>query len=142
MARITKAPEERRLEWTLVWAQAQGALPKEMPLQVLRQQAALVDRHITLLKDHEPRAVTADMHVWWAREGLKWREPTDWGRFTSGRVETYVAEGDHFSMVRPPHVRELAEALRGVLDALDGERVASEASGRGEGLSGRGGLSL
>jgi thioesterase domain-containing protein len=38
-----------------------------------------------------------------------------WGAFTSGRVETKVSPGDHFSMVREPHVRELATMLAGVL---------------------------
>jgi thioesterase domain-containing protein len=43
-------------------------------------------------------------------------EALGWCELAPGGVEVHVNPGDHFSMMRPPHVGELARRLRQILD--------------------------
>jgi thioesterase domain-containing protein len=45
--------------------------------------------------------------------------PADWAPFVRGDLETRVIPGDHFSLLRPPHVAELALALGEHLGRLE-----------------------
>lgn len=42
----------------------------------------------------------------------------DWTPYLTGRVETHIIPGNHFSMMRPPHVPVLAEVLKKCLDEI------------------------
>ncbi|NOY17300.1 MAG: SDR family NAD(P)-dependent oxidoreductase [Gammaproteobacteria bacterium] len=112
-----------RLKWVLSWAQKQGALPPDLPLDMLYEQAALVDRHVELLKAHVPQAVNCPLHVWWAQDGLKWRAPTDWGEYTFADVYTSIIDGNHFSMMKPPNVYLLAKQVRDFLSEIESREV-------------------
>ncbi|HEX8108609.1 MAG TPA: non-ribosomal peptide synthetase, partial [Kofleriaceae bacterium] len=46
-----------------------------------------------------------------------------WSRFTDGEVRTIACEGDHGTMVDPPHLASLVEALRARLAASDARSV-------------------
>jgi len=38
-------------------------------------------------------------------------ETTGWGALTSGEIEIHTVSGNHFTIVREPYVRNLAEQL-------------------------------
>ncbi len=111
-AKLLALGRHERLEHAIAWAQQNGVLEARLPTENLIQQAGLVEVHIELLRDYRPPCIAAPIHVWWAREDLAGRPPTDWGEFTRGPVYVFEAEGNHFSMVRPPNIDALCAALR------------------------------
>lgn len=70
----------------------------------------LYDATITLFRSTEPSVVTEGYG-----DGV-----LGWSRFAGGGIEVHWIRGsNHFTLVRRPFVRELAEKLRTCLDALD-----------------------
>jgi thioesterase domain-containing protein len=52
-----------------------------------------------------------------------------WGRFSTQPVTITIVPGDHMTLIHEPHVRALAEQLRGSLDALQStERAMANSS--------------
>ena len=122
---LSEQPEDKRLRYIIEWAQKQDALPQNVSADLLHDQAALVDYHIHILRAHKPPNISAPLHVWWARDGLQRRPATDWCEYTSGKVVNHVVDGNHFSMVRPPIIHELAQQVKQRLDECGSTRVSA-----------------
>jgi len=127
---LKEQAEGNRLRYLIEWGQKENALPANVPPEMLHDQAALVDYHIRLLKQHNPGKINAPLHVWWARDGLAKREATDWAEYTSGEVINHVVDGNHFSMVRAPGIHELAAQLKQCLDECLAENMPPTGPGR------------
>jgi thioesterase domain-containing protein/acyl carrier protein len=92
-----------------------------------------MDYHLRLLREYQPRPYSGPLTLYRARtQRLFCLTESDlgWGRIVSGGIEVVQIPGNHDSIVKEPHVRLLAEALRGAID-----RVAREPHG---GLAGGG----
>jgi thioesterase domain-containing protein/acyl carrier protein len=111
--KLCALPPQERLPQLLHWGQTRHILFPELPLATLQRQAALAEVHMTLCRTHAPRPVHAPLSIWWARHSLQ-EEPhrTAWSNYTLRAVHTAMAEGNHFSMLQPPHVYFLAQSLR------------------------------
>ncbi|MHB8744953.1 MAG: type I polyketide synthase [Gammaproteobacteria bacterium] len=116
---LRNASPDERLQRTILWSQERGVLPADVPFNLLFQQAALVDQHVTLLDAQTPGKVRGDLYVWWARTAMQRWPTTDWTSYTSGEVYTRFVDGDHFSMVRPPHIHILAGQLKEGLECVE-----------------------
>jgi thioesterase domain-containing protein/malonyl CoA-acyl carrier protein transacylase/aryl carrier-like protein len=69
----------------------------------------LYNRHFQLVRAHTPGVIDAPVVVWWAdRESSS----VDWTTRTRGGIEQRAVGGDHFSVMRPPIVTEIANELR------------------------------
>ncbi|WP_329210711.1 amino acid adenylation domain-containing protein [Streptomyces sp. NBC_00683] len=112
--RLRGLPLQERLKQLITWAEERG-LPA-VPTEALLLQAELAEQHEQLVLAHRPSGVDAPLTVWWARERL--REPrTSWAPLTRGGIrEEATLPGNHFTLLRPPHVAEVARRLASALD--------------------------
>jgi thioesterase domain-containing protein len=88
----------------------------ELPLATLQRQAALAEVHMSLCRTHVPRPVHAPLSIWWARHSLQEEHHrAAWSNCTLSTLHTAIAEGNHFSMLQPPHVHALSQGLQTAL---------------------------
>jgi amino acid adenylation domain-containing protein len=118
-------PLGERLERVTAWAREQGRAVPAAAHASLRRQAELVALHEGLLLRHRPPVARAELTVFSARDKLHSRD-TDWARYTSGPVHRRTVPGNHFTLLRPPNVEELAASLDAALRSASGGAVATE----------------
>ncbi|WP_225828325.1 non-ribosomal peptide synthetase [Streptomyces naphthomycinicus] len=115
--RLRGLPLEERLKLLISWAEERGS--RVLPSEALLRQAELAERHERLVLAHRPSVVAAPLTLWWARDRL--REPrASWARQTRGGVrEEATLPGNHFTLLRPPHVALVARRLAAALDTAE-----------------------
>ncbi len=119
-------PPQERLPQLMAWGQTHHILSPELPLATLQRQAALAEAHMALCRAHALRPVHAPLSIWWARHSLQAEQQRpDWSNYTLGAVHTAIAEGNHFSMLQPPHVHSLAQDLQASLHTAQFAEVAA-----------------
>jgi thioesterase domain-containing protein/acyl carrier protein len=103
-------------------AEAEGLLPPGLAEEYLRRVLVVHEAHLRALGRHRPgrsgmRIVIVRPEELSAPAAIRAAvDPSGgFGDFTRGPVEIHRAAGDHFSMMRPPHVSRLAEVIRGVV---------------------------
>jgi amino acid adenylation domain-containing protein len=111
-------PAERpKRAWEV--ARAEGILPPDLDYSRFGQLWNVFRHNVEAARLYRPgrNSATVDVSIVSAEERNTPPETiaAAWQALTSGRVEFAVSPGDHFSMVREPHVRELAARLGGVL---------------------------
>jgi amino acid adenylation domain-containing protein len=115
--RVRGLPLLERLKALVGWAEERGA--RVVPSEALLRQAELAEQHEQLVLGHRPSVVNAPLTVWWAQERLGARQRSSWARQTrSGIHAEAVLPGNHFTLLRPPHVAEVARRLTAALDAV------------------------
>ncbi|MYW44272.1 non-ribosomal peptide synthetase [Streptomyces sp. SID161] len=111
--RLRGLPLPERLKLLVSWAEERGA--RVLPSEALLRQAELAERHERLVLAHRPSVVDAPLTLWWARDRLR-AQRTSWARQTRGGVrEEATLPGNHFTLLRPPHVAEVAQRLAAAL---------------------------
>jgi thioesterase domain-containing protein len=114
-ALLALSPDER-LRWLVAWGAEHHLIAPDFPLETLARQALLAERHLALLRAHTIRPIQAPLYVWEAGDRLWAPHPhMDWQSSTMGRVHKAVAEGNHFSMLQPPYVQNLAAQIQAFL---------------------------
>ncbi|MEU6665867.1 amino acid adenylation domain-containing protein [Streptomyces sp. NPDC046727] len=119
--RLRGLPLEERLKLLITWAEERGS--RVLPAEALLRQAELAERHERLVLAHRPSVVDAPLTLWWARDQL--RDPlrdhrASWARQTRGGVrEEATLPGNHFTLLRPPHVAQVARRLAAALDTSE-----------------------
>ncbi|HEU4407574.1 MAG TPA: amino acid adenylation domain-containing protein [Polyangiaceae bacterium] len=118
-------PPSARVAFLSERAEAQGLLPPGSAEAYVRRTLRVYEAHLRALARYRPGP--ADLRVVLVRPAvlhapdaaaLCEADPTGgWGALTSAPVEVHRSEGDHFSMLRPPHVARLAETVRRALAA-------------------------
>ncbi|WP_437290235.1 amino acid adenylation domain-containing protein [Sorangium sp. So ce406] len=110
--------------WLLERAQELGALPRETTLGELEALLDVFQRNAALLARYAPGAVQARVELFRA-EGSPRRDPRPaWARWAPG-LRSHVARGDHYTLLRRPHVESLAERIRAALLEADGGDAGS-----------------
>ncbi|HEU0076703.1 MAG TPA: alpha/beta fold hydrolase, partial [Longimicrobiaceae bacterium] len=128
---LRSEPQERpRLAWEA--AMAAGALPHDLDLARFEGLWAVFRSNVAALRRYRPGTCAADVLVVCAEDGSTplQAEASCWQTLTRGRVAVATSPGDHFSMVRPPHVRDLAAHISGALASGCRERRPSDREGR------------
>jgi thioesterase domain-containing protein len=79
----------------------------------------LLDYLENLMRLHEPKEYAGKVSLFRSDEeprGL-WIDPAmGWGAFARGGVDVTVISGDHYSVFNDPGVKEMAAAIRGIID--------------------------
>lgn len=79
----------------------------------------LIERHNELLLSFQPPKVRAAIHLWHTGRGTGKgaSDPKigDYQNMTYGKLHLHHADGDHFSMLHPPHAHRLADTIARVL---------------------------
>lgn len=106
------SPDER-IRQAVAWGVERNLISSDLSPEMFEQQIALADTHTRLLGAHTSPVIEAPIHVWWARGNVReGRSRTDWSKYTAGATHAEIAEGNHFTIVRPPHCRALAARLK------------------------------
>ena len=101
--------EARKVEW----------IYPDITLPQFSRFVRILRTHTEAWRAYQPQVYSGRITLFRASEssGDGYQEPDmGWGRLTSGGVEVHEVPGDHISMIHEPHVRVLAERLRGCLD--------------------------
>jgi thioesterase domain-containing protein len=118
-----RLPPAEQVTYALDVAVASRVLPAEMSLAQIRRSLMLHVINIDAMRRYVARPVSCPLVILRASEELSLtpRDPAlGWGGLTTGRVEVLTVPGNHFSMLREPHVQIVAERLRGYLEAATG----------------------
>jgi aspartate racemase len=102
-----------RLARVLSQAQQQQVLPPELTLAQLVRWWAVFLAHERALQRYEPLPAAHDLMLYHATERTTALDPLPgWQALAPGRITLVPLPGEHFSLMRPPHVYALAEHLR------------------------------
>ncbi len=115
---LRSGPGERpRLAWEA--ARAAGALPAELDLPRFERLWTVFRVNVSALRRYRPGACAADVLLVCAEERSTPAAEVAgrWRALTRGRVTAAVSPGDHFGMVREPHVRDLAAHVSAALES-------------------------
>jgi thioesterase domain-containing protein len=120
---LARGGAEERLALLLEYARAARLLPADVgPVQVrrlYRRHARVFRANVRALRQYVPEPSPGRVILLRAAERGEQtaRVPTwDWAEL-AGEVEVHAVPGDHYSIVREPHVVALAECLRACLEA-------------------------
>jgi thioesterase domain-containing protein len=138
-ARLRELEPEVRLDFILNLAKTAGAAPGDMGLEEFRRRFELFNSNIQALRSYAAKARRGRIVLFRASEAKRnsaWDETLGWVELAAEGVEVHEVPGDHFSMMRPPHVEQLAGRLaaciRGDLAAdqslLDAQRLNRDPS--------------
>jgi amino acid adenylation domain-containing protein len=115
VAQLTALPPEERVRQVVSWGIERSLIPADLSAEMFEQQITLANLHTRLLGEHSSPVIETPIHAWWARDNVRVQEGrsrTDWGKYTAGVAHTEIAEGNHFTIMRPPHCQSLAARLR------------------------------
>jgi thioesterase domain-containing protein len=122
LARFERLDRRERLAYLLERAEGGGSGASGLTLDRIERLFDLFCRHAEAQRLYRPGPYDGPTLVVRAAErtpGQNDRPDLGWGDWVGGGVRNCEAPGDHDSIVRPPHVAELARALARELDALD-----------------------
>ena len=127
-ASILALPRQERLPQVLKWGKERKLLPESLSLEILQLQEALVNTHLDLVNAYQAPVVETPLVVWRACEvAFVAQAQTPWQNYTRGGIQEILAKGNHFTMIKPPHIQTLAQQIEGILNAsLANKAVARE----------------
>jgi len=120
---------EKRADDIVRRLSGQNWLKLKAPAESLKNLIMLLDIHHSILASFRPPHVEAPLFIWKAGDAPGKSSGThefDPRRLTSGRACEEAVEGDHFTMLLPPHVASLAEKIGVVLVGLNGRPAKSK----------------
>ncbi len=68
-------------------------------------------QHLGLLREHEPPRVRAKIRALWAGTRPSGPAATYWSSYAARELAEQVVTGNHFTVMKPPHVDELGRAI-------------------------------
>ena len=98
-------------------------LPEENTVDYLNRVVTVHKLNANAVLNYAPQPYDGRIVFLRAEHGLRVEmnmdEPTlGWGRYSSTPIDVYDTPGDHYSMLRQPHVKGLAETLKGCFEKL------------------------
>lgn len=117
-ASILALPRQERLPQVLKWGKERKLLPDNLSLEILQLQEALVNTHLDLVNAYQAPVIETPLVVWRAREvAFVAQSPTPWQNYTRGGIQEISAQGNHFSMIKPPYIQTVAQQIEDNLNA-------------------------
>ena len=105
----------QRLQKIMTWGQEKNLLStdiSDISLDILEKQLILREIHQRLTKVHHSPKIKAPIYSWCALDNLETKlSRTDWSKYTTGTSYEKTLDGNHFNIVRPPHIQNLAREL-------------------------------
>ncbi|HEY0734503.1 MAG TPA: thioesterase domain-containing protein, partial [Herpetosiphonaceae bacterium] len=111
---LSALPPEQQLAYVLDQARASGALPPDLGERELRAYLDVFTASLRAMQDYQPRPYAGRVTLF--RAGDRPLDEADetlgWNALVAAGVSVRVIPGDHYTIVRQPHVATLAEQLR------------------------------
>ena len=90
-----------------------GILPEGIGQKVIHRLLRIMEAHSQAIDEYVPSGlVKADITLFEAKDTHIKIPDSEWSNRSNGHLRVIPVPGDHLSMVRPPHVIELAKAIR------------------------------
>src|SRR5206468_662106 len=121
LERFGQLGADERLGVLLEQARAANLLPPDIGLDQIRRLLDVFKANLRAMRAAVARPYAGRIALFRAADRLAADEPDPtlgWGALAAGGVEVQVVAGDHYTIVREPHVRALAERLGACLDAV------------------------
>ncbi|NJR73456.1 MAG: alpha/beta fold hydrolase [Scytonema sp. CRU_2_7] len=116
-----------RLRRIMVWGQERNLLSTEISVEFLQKQVNLTEIHEQLLRVHRAPQIQARLYVWWALDKLDGGlSRTNWSQYTTDASYTEIVDGNHFTVMRTPHIQTLAQRLQECLRAVRSSELKSQ----------------
>jgi amino acid adenylation domain-containing protein len=115
---------EDQLAQALEMAKAGAVVPKEIGLAEFRRMFETFRTNVRAMRQYAPRPYQGSVSLLWAKA---WGEKTlqnfsaSWRTLISGSVKIYETPGDHYSIMRAPHVARLAELLKTCIETVEND---------------------
>jgi amino acid adenylation domain-containing protein len=111
---------DERLTWILQEAQRVQVIPGDVELPQVRRLFHVFKYNVQAVRQYVPRAYAGPVVLFKAQEQRGDFEPDlGWRAVTAGELAVQTVPGDHYTLVREPHVAALAEQLAHRLLAKD-----------------------
>jgi pyochelin synthetase len=102
-----------RLRRIIIWGQEKNLLATDISVNMIEKQVHLTEIHEQMLRVHHPPQIQAQLYIWEAMEqfpgGLS---RTDWSQYTTNATYTEIVDANHFTIMRPPNIQNLAQKLQ------------------------------
>src|SRR5471032_258296 len=95
--------------------QQAGLLPAEIDLPSLRRHVAVRHAIATALVQYSPPPPPAPLCLFAAQDAVRADPTLGWGAMANASLMLYPVGGDHYTMVEPPHIDQLGQALSACL---------------------------
>ncbi len=110
----------QRLQRIMIWGQKQNLLVTDISIDTLEKQLNITQIHDRILKVHRSPQIKAPIHIWWAsNKHSKRLSRTEWSKYTTGESFTKTLDANHFSIIRPPHIKTIAQELQKSLETIN-----------------------
>ncbi len=107
---------EDGLRHILIEGRRTNALPSDIDLRRLRALYRLFENNLRAVRSYVPSVYPGKVTLLRASQRPSNGDPTlGWSAFAAGGVAVHTVPGDHYSMLREPHVQVLAEGLAACL---------------------------
>ncbi|HZF40852.1 MAG TPA: amino acid adenylation domain-containing protein [Blastocatellia bacterium] len=117
---LSGAGTEAQLAYLLELAIRVKALPADIELIDIQRLFNVYKLNSRALQDYIPMAISAPILLLKASEGPKAQDPIEgWGKLAAAGINLRESPGDHYSIMRAPGVRVLAEQLVLYLDNVN-----------------------
>ncbi|MEE8587419.1 MAG: alpha/beta fold hydrolase, partial [Acidobacteriota bacterium] len=142
--RLASLQGEEKMSLVLEQAREAGAVPSDLGLAHFCRLFEIFKAHVQAHQGYRPRPIPVRAMLFRAKEsiqgGPRRRRPAvlskavrwlgkqfsdpkaDWSRLAAKGVEVYEMPGNHFTMLRQPHVKSLAERLNACLAGVQDKR--------------------
>jgi thioesterase domain-containing protein len=106
--------EVPQLESVFEWARLAQVIPTDMELSQVRRMFEVYLLSLRAMRRYKPRTYPGRVAFFRAAERVRAKVNTayPWTEFISGPLEVRMVQGNHYSMLREPHVGTLVERLR------------------------------
>jgi len=116
-AELLQSETRTQLNWVLDQARGSQVLPPDVSIEDLSRWFDLYLADIKAVENYRPPATPIPLMLLRVkdeedREVANPETIKGWSRLCANKLEVHSVPGDHFTMMRPPHVFKLAEILR------------------------------
>jgi thioesterase domain-containing protein len=125
---LAKLNSEELLSYVMQRAIEAGILPEDIQLAHARTLFEVFKLNVRAMQNYRPQPSSTRVTLLKAGEQGTMETPDEtmgWGALTSGEIEIHTVPGSHFTIVREPYVRSLAEELA---DCINSATLRSFAS--------------
>ena len=125
---LTKLNSEELLSYVLQRAVEAGIVPQDIQLAHVRRLFEVFKLNVQAMQRYRPQPSSTSVTLLKAGEQGSVETPDEtmgWGALTSGEVEIHTVPGSHFTIVREPYVRSLAEQLADCINKATSRSFAS-----------------
>ena len=121
-AALQRLAPDAQLKYIFERACQSGVIPPATTLAQLQQALRVFRANVNAVRNYTTQPYADSITFFQAREGSAGNQSAiGWELIATRGVTRYIIPGDHYSMMRPPHIQTLAAQLHSCLDAVQAQ---------------------